>query len=158
MTADDDEQGSPRRFNIYLLIAHPSLSPAVITRGMRWRPHNAHEAGAPRRTPKGTQLPGRYFDTRWGYGWRYVARGQHFAGALDAAVRALEQRAPFLRRLLGSGGAISLSVNFLGDGYFGDNIPPDTLARLAGLGVSLGIQVFQVRQNEHRGLRRRPFP
>ena len=51
-----------------------------------------------------------------------------------------------------------MSVHFLRDGYFGDAISPDTLGRLARLGVQLGIQVFQVQQNECRGLRRRPFP
>jgi hypothetical protein len=141
-----DEQDPPKRYDINLLIAHPSLSPVAITRGMRWRPVAAHEAGTPIRTPDGTVLPGRYFDTRWRYEWRHQTHGQHFAWALEKAVALLEKRAPFLRQVVASGGRVSLTVQFLDDGYFGDAIAPDLLTRIARLGISLGIEVFHIPQ------------
>ena len=154
---DEAWVGSPRRFDIDLLIVHPTLPPATITAAMRWQPHVVHAVGAARSTPNGMALPGHYRDTRWRYEWRYVTREQWFTFALDAAVRALEKRALFLRRLLDSGGEVHLSVQFLGDGYFGDAVAPDTLARLARLGVHFGIEVFMVPQSQHRGTRRRRY-
>ncbi len=154
---DEEWLGSPQRFDIDLLISHPTLPPEAITAAMRWRPHITHAAGAPRRATNGATIPGRYPDTRWRYEWTYVTREQWFADALAAAALALEKRATFLRRLLDSGGKVHLSVQFLGDGYFGDAIDPDTLGRLARLGVNLGIEVFMVPQNQRRGVRRRRF-
>jgi hypothetical protein len=144
--SDDDEPGPPKRYDIDLLISHPSWAPAAITRGMRWRPFRSHEVGTPFTTPAGTVLPIRHFDTRWRYEWRYETRGQHFAGALADAVTALEKRAGFLRRLIATGGEVDLTVQFLSDGYFGDAIPPDVLARMAQLGVRLGIEVYNIPQ------------
>ena len=154
---DEEWVGSPRRFDIDLLIVHPTLAPEAITAAMRWRPRVVHAVGAARRTPNGMALPGYCRDTRWRYEWRYVTREQWFTFALDAAVRALEKRALFLRRLLDSGGEVHLSVQFLGDGYFGDAIAPDMLARLARLGVHFGIEVFKVRQSQRRRISRRRY-
>ena len=132
---DEAWLASPRRFDIDLLIIHPTLPPAAITAAMRWRPRVVHAVGAARSTPSGMALPGHYRDTCWRYEWRYVTREQWFAFALDSAAQALEKRALFLRRLLDSGGEVHLSVQFLGDGYFGDAIAPGTMARLARLGA-----------------------
>ena len=154
---DEAWEGTLRRFDIDLLVIHPTLPPEAITAAMRWRPHVVHPAGAARRAPNGVALPGHYRDTRWRYEWCYVTREQWFTFALDAAAQALEKRALFLRRLLDSGGKVHLSVQFLGDGYFGDAVAPDTLARLARLGVHFGIEVFMVPQSQRRGTRRRRY-
>jgi len=37
-------------------------------------------------------------------------------------------------------------VQFLGDGYFGDEIPQSTLAKIVDLGLSLSIECFVVPQ------------
>ncbi|MBP0581098.1 hypothetical protein J8I29_17360, partial [Labrys sp. LIt4] len=53
----------------------------------------------------------------------------------------------FLLSLRESGGRTWIIVEFLGDGYFGDEIPLRTLAKLVELGLDFGIEVFAVPQN-----------
>ncbi len=52
---------------------------------------------------------------------------------------------------------IHLLISFPGDDHSGDSIPPDTLDCMARLGFRLGIEVFQVKQNDGRGFGRRLF-
>lgn len=53
----------------------------------------------------------------------------------------------FLAELKSTGGRAVVIVGFLGDGYFGDEIPVETLAKLAELGLDLGIECFSVPQS-----------
>jgi hypothetical protein len=47
-----------------------------------------------------------------------------------------------LSRSLATPPSAELHIQFLGDGYFGDSIPPSTLAKIVDLGLSLGIECF----------------
>lgn len=59
------EGGSRRRFAVELFVVHPTLHPADITAVLGLEAHVERRVGEPRRTPKGTPLPGTYRDTRW---------------------------------------------------------------------------------------------
>ena len=69
---------------------------------------------------------------------QYTVSPQWFADKVESLVEHLLPHRAFLSRLLQTGGTLTLIVQFLGDGYFGDKIPQSTLAKIADLGLSLG--------------------
>ncbi|HEX6001105.1 MAG TPA: DUF4279 domain-containing protein [Hyphomicrobiaceae bacterium] len=134
-----------RRLDVELLIIHLTLSPAEISDAHDLTAQIAHCVGDPRRTPKGTALPGCYPDTRWRHGARYEAGEQHFADKIAELVARLEPRKAFLAHLAATGGTATVIVQFL-DGYFGDSIPLTTLAKLVELQLELDIESYNVPQ------------
>ena len=140
--------GSDRRFNVQLFIVHPSMVPAEITNALGLEPLIIHHVGEPRRTPKGTALPGNYPDTRWRHSIHRKTSDQWFAAEVEGLVNHLEPRKAFLNHLYATGGSAALIVQFLGDdGYFGDSLPPSLLTKFGDLGLSLDIEVYAVPQS-----------
>jgi hypothetical protein len=139
---------SDRRFDVELLIKHPSIDPAEITAALGLEAAGSHRVGDRRMTPRGTLLEGNYPDTRWRHSARCTVSHQWFADRVESLVADLLPHKAFLSRLLQTGGKLTLIVQFLGDGYFGDEIPQSTLAKIADLGLSLGIECFMVPQSD----------
>ena len=143
MTNSENHLGaSGRRFDIELFIVHPTIDPSEITIALGLEPKVALRVGDRRVTPKGTLLEGSCPDTRWRYSARYTA------DKVESLVAHLLPHRAFLSRLLQTGGNLTLIVQFLGDGYFGDTIPKSTLTKIADLGLSLGIECFMVPQSD----------
>jgi hypothetical protein len=136
---------SLRRLAVDLFIVHPTLTPAEIDAALGLVAQFAHRVGDRRTTPKGTLLAGTYPDTRWRYSVRHEIRAQHFADKIADLVARLEPHKRFLADLRATGGRASVNVGFL-DGYFGDVLPPRTLAKLAELQLGLGLDVYNVPQ------------
>lgn len=143
----DSEVGSWRGFEVQLFIKHPSIDPAEITTTLGLEPKIQSRVGDARRTPKGVPLPGIYPDTSWRYCERHRVEKQWFASRIDELVDRLLPHKAFLRGLRESGGRTWIIIEFLGDGYFGDEIPLRTLAKLVEFGLDFGIEVFDVPQN-----------
>lgn len=143
----DSEGETQRRFELQLFIKHPSIDPAEITATVGLEPKIQSRVGDARKTPKGTPLPGVYPDTSWRYGERHYVEKQWFASRVEELVDRLLPHKAFLLSLRESGGRTWIIVEFLGDGYFGDEISLRTLAKLVELGLDFGIEVFAVPQN-----------
>ena len=137
------EEGALRRFDVELFIVHPTLDPAEISAALGLEAQGVHRVGDRRRTLKGTLLEGNYPDTRWRHSVRYEARAQHFRDKVAALVDELTPHRAFLADLRATGGRATVIVQFL-DGYFGDAIPAETLAKLADLQLELGIESYEV--------------
>ncbi len=145
-TSEQVSQGTSRRFDLALFIVHPTLSSAEITAEVGLQPRYIHSIGEQRTTRAGTQLPGKYKDTRWRHRIRHEVDGQWFVQALDEFVDHLSRFGQFFERVKSTGGSACLIVSFLGDGHFGDTLPSSTLARIAGLHLDLGVEVFSTPQ------------
>jgi hypothetical protein len=145
--ASDTEDGTPRRFQVDLFIVHPALDPAEITAALGLEAQYIHRFGAPRGTPAGNLLPGTFQDTRWRYSVRYEGEDQWFAERFTEFVDRLKPHKAFLSSLRSAGGKASMIIQFLGDGYFGDEILRETLAKLADLELDFGIECFVVPQS-----------
>ena len=141
---DVDPGDFDRRFHVELLIVHPTIEPSAITCALGLEPQNTHSVGGCRITPKGRILPGSYTDTRWRYSKECKASDQWFAGELGALVNRLEPHKAFFDELFATGGAACVIIQFLGDGYFGDNLAPSILKKLGDLGLDFGIEVYNV--------------
>jgi hypothetical protein len=135
-----------RRFDVQLFIVHPTLDPDEISRILGLEAHFSHRVGDRRRTPK-QLLSGTYRDTRWRHCIRYTVTEQHFATEVIGFVERLDAHKEFLAKVTSTGGTASIIVCFLGDGYFGDELPPATLAKLADLGLALAVECFMVPQS-----------
>ena len=149
MPTDDEAESSSndRRYDVELLIAHPTIDPSQITIALGLEAKHSRRVGNSRMTPKGKLLQGNYPDTRWRHSTRYTTQDQQFADKVELLVKRLEPHKTFLRNLSAEGGSATIVIQFLGDGYFGDEIPVSTLARIADLGLSLSIEVFAVPQS-----------
>lgn len=141
------EDGVERRFDVDLFIMHPSLEPAEITAALGLQARFQIRVGDPRKTPKGRPLPGNYPDTRWRHSVRYYVKDQWFAECVTKLVDRLTAHKDFFTDLRSTGGQASVIVQFLGDGYFGDQVPRETLGKLVELGLDLGIECFDVPQS-----------
>lgn len=140
-------EGEAQRFNVQLLIVHPTIDPAEITATLGLQPIIVHRAGTSRMTPAGTSLPGRYPDTRWRYSIRHEVKGQWFRREMAALLDRLDPHKTFLAEVRATGGKAAVMLQFLGDdGYFGDELGRDLLARLVDLQLDFGIEVFTVPQ------------
>ena len=150
MTDDDSEnfkEGAPRRVDVELFIVHPTISPDQISAALGLEGHFAHCVGDPRRTPKGALLEGRYKDTRWRHSIRYDLMDQWFAEKIAAFVDSLVPHKQFLHSVRATGGTAEIIIQFLGDGYFGDSVALDTLAKMTDLQLSFGIECFNLPQS-----------
>ena len=143
----DEVAESPRRFDVVLFIVHPTMVPTEVTSALGIEPQIVHGVGEPRRTPTGGSLPGSYSDTRWRFSVRYETRDQWFATRIAELADRLMPHKEFFRKLRSSGGTARIIVQFLGDGYFGDDVSRDTLAKILELDLDLGIESFQLAQH-----------
>jgi len=136
-----NDNASSRRFDVELFVVHPTLSSAEITRALTLLPSHSSSVGEKRRNPKG-ELPGVYRDTRWRYSQRFVVEDQWFHEHVAEFVDALVPHRTFLEQVRSSGGSTTLILQFLGDGYYGDNISRATLEAVNVLGLDFGIEVY----------------
>jgi len=149
LTEHDDadvEQPTSKRFDVELFIVHPTVDPAEISIALGLDAKFAHRVGDQRKTPAGALLSGVYRDTRWRHSRRYETGDQWFADKVVDLIDRLEPHKEFLKKLTTTGGKACVIVQFLGDGYFGDEVPKDVLSRLADMELDLGIECFTVPQ------------
>jgi hypothetical protein len=131
-----------KRFHVELSIVHPTWEPADISNALGLKGHFARRVGDPRRTPKGTALPGNYADTRWRHCVECLVEDQWYAAEVTKFVDRLEPHKAFFARLKSTGGTATVILQFLGDGYLGDEIPWSTLAKLVDLQLTFSIECF----------------
>jgi hypothetical protein len=143
----DFNKGASRRVDVQLLIIHPSMSPVDITEALGLEAHFAHCVGDQRKTPTGALLEGLYSDTRWRHSIRYELRDQCFAEKITMLVDRLVSHKAFFVGVRATGGTAEIIVQFLGDGYLGDDVPVDTLAKMVDLKLDFGIECFVVPQS-----------
>lgn len=148
VTSDDDSvfedfEGSARRFDVELFIKHPTMAPADITTALGLEPRFVHRVGDRRWTPDGRRLRDQP-DTRWRHSTRHEVKHHRFADRVTAFVDLLKPHKAFLAEVRSTGGEASVVVQFLGDGYYGDDIPLRTLENMIDLRLNLSIECFSV--------------
>jgi hypothetical protein len=141
------DKGASRRFDVELFIVHPNLDADEISTALGLEPQVVHRVGERQTTRSGQRLERLNRDTRWRYSVRYEVEDQWFAAKVTELVDRLMPHGEFFRKLRSSGGTASIIVQFLGDGYFGDEIARGTLAKLLELDLDFAIECFQVPQS-----------
>lgn len=146
--ADEDpssEGGEHLRYSVGLMIKHPTLDPAEISQEPGMVPKHSWVAGAPRKTPAGTPLPGTYPHSYWVT--FEVVRGRRFffEGAI-AMLERLEAASDSVRGITDSGGTVAINVGLFGGENIGDTIGWSALTRFEALKIQLGVEVFPTMQ------------
>lgn len=138
----DTEEEDLRRVDVELLIVHPKLTADDITSALGLKPSHSRSVDTPRTTLKGAKLGGLYKDTRWRYVKRHEIREQWFVDELESFIEALVPHKDFLHKVRASGGSIAVIIQFFRDGYLGDSITLETLAKLIELKLDLSIECY----------------
>ena len=141
-STDSAAEGGPRRFHVELFIVHPTLDPADISAEPGLEANTAHRVGDSMRTPKGTPVPGNYWDTRWRHCVECNVTDQWYAAEVTRLLDSLEPHKAFFANLKSTGGKACVIIQFFGDGYLSDEIPRATLAKLVELELALAIESF----------------
>jgi hypothetical protein len=118
------------------------LDPADISTALGLEAHFAHRVGEPRRTPKGTPVPGNYWDTRWRHCVECNVTDQWYAAEVTRLLDRLEPHKAFFANLKSTGGKACVIIQFFGDGYLSDEIPPPILAKMVELELALAVESF----------------
>lgn len=115
-------------FSIRVLVHHPAMCVADLTRGLDEEPDYSGEPA----------------DGKIAF-WSRVSetRGERgFFSAVTDVISWLEGKSAFVREVLDTEGSIEVIVQLPGDRNIGDSWSSQTMARAAALGVSLGVEVF----------------
>ena len=142
VTHDPDFESNERlRFEIRLLIRHPSIDPDRITKTLQLSPDLAHMVGAARKGPKGHPLPGLHRDSVWSH-WFVVERNRFFFRDVKKLIDRLEPHKAFLIDLEKGGGSVCLILHLPGDINIGDELGWREMERLSAMRIDLGVEVF----------------
>ena len=126
---------------IRVLITHPTLTPEELSGEFSLKPRMSKCVGQPRRTPKGTPMPGVWPDTRWSV--QEVRNGdRYFFTRLDKLLDRFSQHRDFLRRIAETGGRTNFIIELPGEANIGNTLTEQSIAKLADLKGSLGVEVF----------------
>lgn len=136
----------PYSYSISLRAWHPSMDPDAITRGLDKVPTRTCRAGDARSTPKGTPLEGTYKETYW-YSELIPTDGgasiiEGLEDRLSYLAHDLSPRSEFISSLRASGGRVELFIGLYGDRNFGFELPPQTVATLAAIGLALSFDIY----------------
>ena len=144
MEVDDEEylpSAETLRYNVRLLIRHPSINPDIITRTLQLTPHLSAMAGTARKGPKGHNLPGLYRHSVWSHSFR-IEHNRYFFRDVVKLIGRLEPHRAFLADLSEGGGTLSMIIDLPGDTNIGDVLPWREVGRLGALRIDLGVEVF----------------
>jgi hypothetical protein len=143
----ESEEDNSRRIEVDLFIVHPTMTPTEISAALGLESPYSHCVGDPRKAPNGVVLGGNYRDTRWRHSIRWELDDQRFGLAISALVEKLVPHKVFLDHVRSTGGRAQIILQDLGDGYLGDTIPFEVLAKMVELKLDFGFELFKVPQN-----------
>ena len=128
-------------YSIRVLIIHPTLTPDEISDEFNLEPDTSKCVGQPRRDGRGDLLSGTWPDTRWSV--VEVRNGdRYFFTRLDKLLDRFSLHRDFLRKIAETGGTTNFIIQLPGEENIGDTLTERTIARLADLKGSLGVEVF----------------
>lgn len=136
---------SEYEFTISLRIRHPTVDPDRITKALGIEPQHTWKAGAPRRDPGGEELEGDYRESYWM--GRLMDAPQLSSGRLSVesvlqrTLDQLRRSHEFLDQLNTDGGVAELQVSLYARENFRLELPPNSLALLSRLRVSVVLDV-----------------
>lgn len=124
-----------------MLIKHPDIDPAVITKQLGIIPTRFWRAGEARHTPKGSPLPSFYPESYWSYAFTINDEPNVFAG-VEKILDTLEPYAPFISALHTSGGNVQIVLSLDGNESTGDTLSAENIARMAAMSIDFGLEVY----------------
>ena len=137
----DEKIKDSLRYEVRLMIKHPNIDPAEITKTLGLKPNVSGIVGSRRMTPAGKPLPSVYRESGWSH-WFRVERNRRFFQDVVKVIDKIEPHRDFMLKIVDGGGTIDLIVHLPGDVNIGASLPWREMARLCALRIDLGIEVF----------------
>jgi Domain of unknown function (DUF4279) len=130
-----------RSFKVSLGIRHPDIDPAEISKAIDLIPTRATRAGAPRTTPTGDGLKGKYEISYWTHS--FDVQGALELGTIlqDLAVQ-LQRHERFFHRVVKDGGTVELFCGVWAAGNWDEIISRSLMSQLAALHIDLRLDVY----------------
>jgi len=130
------------RYKVTLRISHPSLRPEQITATLGVEPDRSWTVGQPRKTPKGSPLPGEYKNCYWSHSFPTPSDGELEAFVLGV-LNSLSTHADTFRGVADTGGQVELFIGLFMEAsnvelYFNTGLH----AKCAELGVCLYLDIY----------------
>lgn len=116
------------------------MDPQVMVAGIGLSPSRSWAVGELRSTPKGSRLPGTYQESYCSFNLGDRDDGE-LAAFLNETLDALEPSASFISELRKTDGMINFYISW-SVGQRGEVFDTKLLARMARLGIDLGIEPF----------------
>ena len=130
------------RYKLTLRISHPSLPPEQITAALRLEPDRSWTVGSPRKTPKGSPLPGEYKNCFWSHSFDTPADGEFEAFALSV-LNSLSTHADTFREVADTGGHAEFFVGiFMETSNVELYLSTGLHAKCVELGISLYLDIY----------------
>ncbi|REJ85905.1 MAG: DUF4279 domain-containing protein, partial [Planctomycetota bacterium] len=130
-----------RSFKITLIVTHPSIDPAEISRAIGLTPVRTTRGGAPRTTPTGQPLAGEYQFSCWKYEFD-VQAADELSHVLETLVDELQCNRPFFHRVVQQGGTVELFCGVFADGNWDEVLSHALMRALAALHVDVRLDVY----------------
>jgi hypothetical protein len=132
------------KYSISLRVEHPTMDLDAVTEALGLSPQVIWKVGQPRRTPKGTPLPGIY---KKGFWTARLLDGasieQDLSSALSKALELVAAGSPLFGEIALTGGSTEFFVGwFFDEGNSGDVLDHRMLAKLASMSINLSFDVY----------------
>lgn len=128
-------------YSVRVLIRHPTEALECVTTATGISPLLLNKSGDPRTNSRGMPLSGFFPHSTWSW-WQEFRDSRDFGSGVARALEILAPAAKCLANLRKSGGQVSVILELRGERNIGDYIRTRELARMAGLGIDFGIEVF----------------
>ena len=132
------------RYTISIRGWHPTLDLAHLSNALALEPNAIWKAGEPRKTPRGSPLPGSYEINFWTVSLiDDVSENRSLENAISDALDMTAKASPRLKEIATSGGDVEFFVGwFFDQGNSGDVLNHDLLRRLAERHINLSFDVY----------------
>jgi hypothetical protein len=128
-------------YDASLHIHHPTLSLQNVTERLGLTPRRTHNAGDPRRTPKGTTLKGSYPDHYWSCSLSTKDQ-ENITDFLRRILSEFEPNREFLNGIAKTGGEVCLFLGVFSSRCCAHQFSRELLADLAATGLDLRIDFY----------------
>jgi hypothetical protein len=134
-------------FHISLRVTHPDIDPELVSNALSMKPKFSWKVGTPRVTPKGNSLGGTRTDSYCSFEIGQGSDGE-VAKCISDALERLTPHSEFLSKLRTTGGSLMFYIFWYPNGDTGDVFRSDVLAKMASLGIDLGLNVYDDRKRD----------
>lgn len=140
-------------FTISLVVRHPSMDPARVTREFGLEPGHVWRNGEPRTGPTGATLPGSHRGSYWvceiaarpGFPGESIGVDQELSRLLDK----LRASTGFIQELQHSGGATELLLTIFPHGDCRMALTPEMSSLLGRMGIALEVEIRSGETSTH---------
>jgi hypothetical protein len=136
----DENLNLAGRHRVRFLVRHPRMDLTFLSNSTGLSPDLNWIYGTERRTPAGNVLPGTHQNSTWSHSVQL--KQLNFASAVEQLLDSIEKAAHELVEVSTGGGTASLVLDLDGRSNIGDSLSPRLLARIAAIGIELGVEVF----------------